>query len=168
MRPPGLWYACFLQNAKGEVAQAIAFNEAVHIIEMVMKPAAEEKVATHPKFKGEIIYSFDNDRAFTKAVPILKARGVLNETNRAPLPPKSPDMHKVVEHCHGLIWHHFQQFLLSLDDLKKPIAYFIVALEDIFYHNVTAESIMKDTRSLRSTYQAIIEAKGAYPDKKYR
>jgi hypothetical protein len=157
-----------LQNHKGQVAQAIAYQEACHIIEGEMKPAAEKLVATHKKFKGEIIYSFDNDRAFTKAVPLLKERGIITDTNRAPLPPKSPDMHKVVEHCHAIIVAHFQKFLLRQKDLNKPMAFYIKALEDIFFTHITAKSVMADVKSLKATYRAIIAAKGAYPNKKYR
>lgn len=157
-----------LQNHKGQVAQAIAYQEAAHIIEGEVKPAAEKLVATHKSFKGEIIYSFDNDRAFTKAVPLLKERGIITATNRAPLPPKSPDMHKVVEHCHGIIVAQFQQFLLRQKDLDKPMSFYTKALKKIFYTHITAKSVMADVKSLRATYKAIIAAKGGYPNKKYR
>jgi hypothetical protein len=136
--------------------------EVQHLYNNGIVPDSQQKVATHPNFKGQIIYSFDNDRAHTKAVPYLEAAGVLNSSNRAPLPALSPDMHKVVEHTHALLMYHFNEMMETLDDRPRSVDFYIEKLREIFFREVTPEIITKDTRTLRATYRAIIAADGGY------
>jgi hypothetical protein len=128
-------------------------------------PDCQAKVASHPKFKGQLIYSFDNDSAHNKALPHLAAAGVLNGSNRAPLPALSPDMHKVVEHTHGTLMQHFNEMMEELDDSPRTVEFYIKELKKIFFDRITPEMITADTRSLRETYTAIIAAKGGYINK---
>lgn len=153
-----------LQNYKGKVAKGFAYQEVVHLYKDGIKPACQQKVATHPHFKGQVIYSFDNDSAHTKALPYLEEAGVLNGSNRAPLPSLSPDMHKVVEHTHGLLMNHFNEMMEDLDDSPRTVEFYIEKLREIFFREVTPEIIAKDTKSLRATFTAIIAADGAYVD----
>ena len=154
-----------LQNYKGKVAQGLAYQEVVHLYTKGIVPDSQQKVATHPKFKGQLIYSLDNDSAHKKALPLLKEAGVLNGSNRAPLPALSPDMHKVVEHTHALLMYHFNEMLETLDDSPRSVEFYLEKLREIFFREVTPEIITKDTRSLRASYMAIKEAKGGYIDR---
>lgn len=154
-----------LQNYKNEVAQGPAYQEVVHLYTKGIVPDCQQKVATHPNFKGQLIYSLDNDSAHKKALPLLEEAGVLNSSNRAPLPALSPDMHKVVEHTHALLMHHFNEMLETVDDSPRSVEFYIEKLREIFFREVTAEIITKDTRSLRATYKAIKAANGGYIDR---
>lgn len=144
------------------MAQGLAYQEVVDLYTKGIVPDSQAKVATDPKFKGQLIYSLDNDAAHQKAIPLLKAAGVLNGSNRAPLPPLSPDMHKVVEHTHGTMMGFFNEELGKLDDSARTVDFYIKMLSDIFFERITKEMIAEDTKSLRDTYRAIIAAKGGY------
>ena len=109
----------------------------------------------------EWLISYDNagaHNAAAKDVPGL---------NKLPLPAKSPDMHKVVEHVHGWLTQKMQLWLLQRGATKVTPPDAWAELERLFKSYPT-ESVAKDVASLPETYQAIIDAGGAYPLKRFR
>ncbi len=115
-----------------------------------------------------IVYSFDNDRIHTAALPELQNRGILTPNNRAPLPPSSPDMHKVVEHCIARVSTMINEELVNSDDIVHSVAYWQQRLVHLFNTGITAPQVAADVESLKHTYEAIINAHGGWPARQYR
>lgn len=116
----------------------------------------------------QIVWSFDNDRVHTAALPELRLRGLLTPSTRAPLPPHSPDMHKVIEHCIGRLTSMVVAELADTEDVQLSIAHWQARLQDMFMNHISADSIARDVSSLPATYQAIIDVGGAWPAKAFR
>lgn len=116
----------------------------------------------------QIIWSFDNDAVHKAALPELLNRGILTSSNRAPLPPCSPDMHKVVEHCIARLASLVNAELVSTDDAVQSVAYWQQRLVHLFSTQITAPQIARDVQSLKKTHQAIIDAEGAWPAREHR
>lgn len=116
----------------------------------------------------QIVWSFDNDRIHQGALPELQLRGISSSSNRAPLPPHSPDMHKVVEHCIGRLTSMVDAELADTEDVQQSVAYWKGRMEHFFFGSITADSIARDVGSLGDTYRAIQEVQGAWPAKTYR
>jgi len=116
----------------------------------------------------QLVWSFDNDRVHQAALPQLREEGLLTNTNIAPLPPFSPDMHKVVEHCIARLTGMVAAALADTEDVHQDVAYWMGRLEAMFFGGVTADSIARDVGSLAETYMAILEVEGGYPAKRYR
>lgn len=116
----------------------------------------------------QVVWSFDNDRVHTAALPELRVRGLLTQDNRAPLPPHSPDMHKVIEHCIGRLTGMVVAELADTEDVNLSVAHWQARLQDMFFNYVSAESIARDVSSLAATYQAILDVQGAWPAKAFR
>lgn len=85
---------------------------------------------------------------------------------RVPLPPRSPDMHKVIEHIFG---HLTTQMNASLakDDQLKGVAKYKAELERLF-HAYPTKSVKKDVLSLPKTYAEIVKVQGDWPPSKFR
>jgi hypothetical protein len=139
-----------------------------------IKQQAELKVAPllgaqqQQQQQQELIYSFDNDAVHKAALPELLNRGILTANNRAPLPPCSPDMHKVVEHCIARLTVLVNEELVNSDDTLQSVAYWQQRLVTLFTSRITAPQVAADVHSLRGTYQAIINAQGGWPARQYR
>lgn len=116
----------------------------------------------------QIVWSFDNDRVHQAALPELRLRGLLSQSNRAPLPPHSPDMHKVIEHCIGRLTSMVVAEMADTEDVPLSVAHWQARLHDMFFNHISAESIARDVSSLAATYQAIIDVEGAWPAKAFR
>lgn len=116
----------------------------------------------------QLVWSFDNDRVHQAALPMLREQGLLTTTNRAPLPPFSPDMHKVVEHCIARLTCMVAAELADTEDIHLDVAHWMARLEQMFFGAITADSIARDVDSLADTYRAILEVEGAWPAKRYR
>ena len=132
----------------------------------------EDSSRVMPRLLGlqqqQIVWSFDNDRVHTASLPELRVRGVLTPSNRAPLPPHSPDMHKVIEHCIGRLTSMVVAELADTEDVQLSVAHWQARLLDMFFNGISAESIARDVSSLAATYQAIIDVEGAWPAKTFR
>lgn len=87
-------------------------------------------------------------------------------------PSNSSDMHKVVENGHGALQNHMQRWLLKREreqpDVKLQVAECKAQLEASFYRMSTTGEIQRNVSTLRETYQAIIDAGGDYPPKRFR
>ena len=117
------------------------------------------------------IYSFDN--APIHDMELLEELGIDN-SNRARLPARSPDMHKTIEHVFGTL-EGAMQTILHEDPECNKVALYKDALEKAFFEgSVTKESVQADIRSLRETYSAIAAPEheggcsGGWPAAKYR
>lgn len=116
----------------------------------------------------QLVYSFDNDAVHQGAMEELQQRGLITNSNRAPLPPNSPDMHKVVEHSIARLTSMVNSELAHTEDLVLPVEHWRSRLEQMFLTGITAASIRADVASLKATYQAIIDVAGSWPPRKYR
>lgn len=110
-----------------------------------IQEAASERVA--PLLVGneqqQLVWSFDNDRVHQSALPMLREQGWLTNTKRAPLPPFSPDMHKVVEHCIARLTCMVAAELADTEDVHQNAAYWMAKLEEMFFGGISAESSCK-------------------------
>ena len=97
-------------------------------------------------------WSFDNDRIHTNKERLRFLR--INGRNRVPLPPRSHDMHRVIEHCINALKAAFQQWLYT-HPAPRSVAEYRAALEKIFFTQITAESIAKDVRGLPALFRVI-------------
>lgn len=117
------------------------------------------------------IWSFDNPNIHggLSALSVLEAME-WNEADIFPLPARSSDIHKVIEHTHARLteafhkWHYNDRRLHSLRRYK-------VVHEEFFYTNpavASADVIMGDVKGLTTTLLEIAKAKGGEIRKKYR
>lgn len=113
----------------------------------------------HLKRNERYLLSWDNDKIHKGAD--LETVGIMPE-DRLELPELSSDMHKVVEHRHAWLQMKMQQWLETQDDVKLTPQQCMDELERLFYHELDKEEIMKDVKSLKATYQAVIDHKGGY------
>ena len=86
--------------------------------------------------------------------------------NRQKLPCYSGDLHKVVEHAHGVVSRAFKNRLRNTA-AHDTVAEYCDDVAAIFY-KLKPESIKKDVLSLTQTCQQVIQLHGEYPAKKYR
>ena len=119
---------------------------------------------------GDPVYSFDN--APIHDMTLLEEIGI-HGSDRAPLPARSPDMHKVIEHVFGTLEGAMQRELHINPKLSSAKQYKAV-LERLFWSVITAESVRKDISSLKGTYDAIRKSRdeggveGGWPASMYR
>jgi hypothetical protein len=116
------------------------------------------------------MYSFDH-------APIHEASGwehiIHDASKRLPLPPYSADMHRVVEHSHGIIASEFQKWLYKNPTLNQPVDY-QNAVREIAYKHITPASVEADVKKLKPLYSKVATPKaeggtgGEWPGKKMR
>ena len=86
--------------------------------------------------------------------------------NHTMLPPRSPDMHNVIENSHGTVCRAFQAYIntyrpTSEDTLLKT---YPEPLDTIFYTQMTQAVVLSMVKRLFSeTLPAIVRAGGSYP-----
>ena len=132
----------------------------------VVNVKAKQVAGKHPKTFGSDdcprppLFSFDNPPIHQKAMP---SRAGIKADQRVPLPPRSPDMHKVIEHCFGILSRAMNTKLLE-DSSIKSIEQYKTEIESLFYSRITRESIQADVKSLVNTYTHIAgEGQGGWP-----
>ena len=106
------------------------------------------------------LYSLDNARVHTDIKRDF-------EDEMAPLPPRSPDMHKVIEHIWNTISYDLKyRQLPSLSVINKEdrfsLEFWSKLVEAVAYEKITVESIREDIDSLAKTYQYIVDNEGRY------
>jgi hypothetical protein len=92
---------------------------------------------------------------------------------RLPVPPRSPDFQKPIEHCFGVMSKKFQNVLYSTDynDLHT-VGQYKACLKGIF-QSLTKEHIRKDVASLKQLYKVVMKSRatggveGDWPPSKY-
>jgi hypothetical protein len=103
----------------------------------------------------------------------LQAIGITN-ANTWPVPAKSPDFQKVIEHVFGIMSNRFQDKLYSTDyeELHKAADY-KRCVESMFYHELTKNSVQKVGASLKDLYAVVMKPEseggvaGGWPPDKY-
>ena len=104
------------------------------------------------------LFSFDNDPVHNAADAIIPP------TYRVPLPPRSPDMHKVIEHSYNWLTHTLKKGLLpccSIINRQRPfsLAFWPKLVEGV-YLSLPVEGVRKDVMSLPDTYLWIANNEG--------
>lgn len=141
---------------------------------MVEFMAAANKVAATPEWKeltggrGGPRYSFDGASAHW-SVEILERLGIVGDV-RFPLPAKSPDMHKVIEHVFGRLKPQFRDWLYH-HPAKREVAAYMAEVERLFWKvpAVAGKDVIDgDVQSLHGTYEKVIAAKGGEIPKPWR
>ena len=129
---------------------------------MLYIKAAVEKAMKRPEWVKagfrflKAWWSFDNDKIHCNKERLRFLK--INGRNRFPLPPRSHDMHRVVEHCINHLKATFQQWLYA-HNAERTMAEYRSALEEIFYTQIKAESIAKDVRGLPALFRNIASKK---------
>lgn len=108
------------------------------------------------------MWSFDNDRIHQNKQRLAYLQ--INSNNRFPLPPNSPDMHRVVERCIARLKAAFRGWLYD-NPSKRTMADYRAALVDLFKRTQTADVINKDVKKLPKLWPAILRAGGDWPPK---
>lgn len=158
-----------MQTKEGKPAAGCTAREFCDVLDVIQEAAAQKMAAIPGGIQPQqLVWSFDNDRIHKAALPELQLRRMISGHTRAPLPPSSPDMHKVVEHCIGRLASMVAAELADTEDVQQSVAFWQAKVESMFFGNISAESIAKDVASLRDTYKAIIDVQGAWPAKRYR
>lgn len=117
---------------------------------------------------GKVYVSFDNAQWHNEAAfyAAVRKMGLAGRVERLPLPPGSPDLHKVVEHTIGLLKRNLTDEVMN-DARLRTVEQFQLAAERVF-RRISTAGIQKDIDSLPLTYQAVIDAEGGWPPKKAR
>lgn len=156
-----------MQTLKRQAAKGPTGQEFKDVMRR-FKKTAEEINEEHGL--GEPVYSFDN--APIHDMTLLESIGI-DGSDRAPLPARSPDMHKVIEHVFGTLEGAMQQELHDDPGLCTAKQYKAV-LQRLFKSKITAESVRKDIKSLAGTYNVIRKSRdeggveGGWPPSRYR
>lgn len=117
------------------------------------------------------IWSFDNPniRGGLSALSVLEATG-WTEADLFPLPARSSDIHKVIEHTHARLSEAFHKWYYN-DRRLHSLRRYKVVYEEFFYTDpavASADVIMGDVVGLTATLLKIAQAKGGEIPKKYR
>jgi hypothetical protein len=113
----------------------------------------------HLKRNERYMLSWDNDKIHRGAD--LEEVGIMPE-DRFQLPELSSDMHKVVEHVHAWLQYRMQVWLKDQEKQQLTVQMCKDELERLFYQELSLQSIRDDVKSLKATYQAVIDHKGGY------
>ena len=109
------------------------------------------------------LYSYDNDKIHQNRLTLAYLK--INTHNRFPLPPNSPDMHRVVERCVGRLKQAFQTWLYD-HPAPRTAAEYQDELMALFSKTQTADVIAGDVAKLPTLWPLILKAKGGWPPKK--
>lgn len=112
------------------------------------------------------LWSFDNDTIHQN--PQSHSTLKINKNNRVPLPPNSPDMHRVVERSIGRLKKAFQSWLFEHPSARSMQQY-RTALKKMFHKNETADVVSAEVASLPDVYREIVSRRvnGGWPAKEF-
>jgi hypothetical protein len=136
--------------------------------------AAANAVAARPEWRektgglGGPLYSFDGASAHW-SVEALEELGVTVDL-LLPLPAKSPDMHKVIEHVFGRMKPKLRDWLYH-HPAKRTLEEYMAQVVRLFWENAEVagqETIDGDVASLHATYEKVVECRGGEIPKQYR
>ncbi len=124
---------------------------------------AEAKISQHlrthpasPLCYGAI-WSYDNPSIHDVDLTDLG----ITEDDRAPLPPQSGDMHKVIEHVHARVCDAFREWVARNPRVTSPTQ-LRNQFEALFYEVITPASVHADVQSLPALWQWIRDHNGDY------
>ena len=150
---------------EGEVAKDLTAAEFRETIEDLKAELSKRSNKKKLKAGQHWILSIDNDSRHTAAR--LHEHGVWLNKDRLALPPRSPDMNKVVEHVHAWLTNKMHCWLRSRAD-SKPTAQECMQQLKTFSSQYPRASIQADVDSMKETYAAIQNVAGMYPAAKFR
>lgn len=108
----------------------------------------------HNPDEWEPIFSFDKPKIHKRALSdLLPALGVVEGQNTFPLPRYGGDVHKVIEHVHGVLTKYMHKVLSRVRTKEQP-AFYRETLEDRFW-DIKASSVARDVASLPQTLRII-------------
>lgn len=138
--------------AKGETAEE--FEDMMALVSRQV----EALQALHPKWAEEgAIYSWDNAAFHTRAhLPALDDR-------RLVIPPRSPDIHKVIEHTFHPVKSGFRHAFGHRRKVKS-VKQAMRLLQQVVGEVVDAESVSRDCLTVKQTLLSIIKNGGAWAD----
>ena len=145
-------------EAKGLTAQEF-YAQATDIHAAAYKLYCNHKAA----FGHQLRFSWDGASAHKSAAPDLD---ILPE-QRAELPARSPDCHRVVETPHHMLHETFRKRLRQ-DPRVTTVKEAIKLLEKVAVDVITPEYIQALVDGMPDTYRSIIKRKGDWAEKKYR
>ena len=128
------------------------------------------------KDKGvEVMFSYDSARIHTSAMKLVdSATGKLvmasygfKDSQRFPLPPYSPDMHRVIERTHGSAVIMFEKWLYQ-NPKKCSIQRYKEVFESIYRECCCADAIAADVAGLPELYEWIYSHEGNWAPKRMR
>ena len=161
---PPCGFTC-MQTKAGGAAKTFCAEEIWDVVVQDFMPAAEKvlkEAFKGKKKKGHMhpLYSLDNARVHSDIKELF-------HEDMVPLPPRSPDMHKVIEHIWNTISHDLKYNQLpSRSAIHKEtpysIGYWSNLVEDCARRLITVESVREDVNSLKDTYEYIVEHEGRY------
>ena len=126
----------------------------------------EQPSSTHPlPHLFPAIYSLDNASINE---PTAEWKASRKWFFRHPLPPYSPDLHKVIEHTHTHVVAVFEGQLQSMARPAKTIDEYSQMVLGIFKDQVKPQSIMADTRDLERTCKEVLRLDGQLPAPDFR
>lgn len=142
--------------------------------EQVMKPMldAAKALAKEPAHKDifktykHCMFSYDNPKIHTGAWAMLKAMGI-NEDWKVPLSPYSPDLHRVIEHLHGIAEAAFKRWMYEHPQTHSLQKY-KTEFKRIFAECCKPESIAADVQGLPELYKWVAAHKGDWAPRKMR
>lgn len=165
-----------MQTQQGKPALSPTAQEIQDLVKAVVAEIAAQTCAegeepdTLKPFPAGFVpcISLDNAPVHTRAKEAMVAQHMPCTFER--IPPYSPDIHKVIEHVHGIVQRAFQRNLLrrSAENLPDTVPELFATMRSIFDRKVTTTLVRKDILSLQATLQAIIDNKGRYPERKLR
>lgn len=118
------------------------------------------------EFQGtaQPIYSYDNDPIHL--TDLVKTKLRIRADCKYPLPPNSPDLHRVIEHVMATLKGGMRGYVHSVRG-RRPIDEAMGQLRSLF-NGLKAKSIADDVAGLHELYKEIIAAKGGWPSGRVR
>jgi hypothetical protein len=162
---------------KGNVARSVTTTEFEDVMKELQR-AAERRLQEelpHARgarrtrllklFKGETNFVWSMDNPIIHTAADLAPLGISTD-DIAPLPPASGDMHRPIEHVHGILERAMQKWLLS--NTAPDVPSLKAALSSLFFSMITADGVSRDVAKLGQLWDAIVAAGGAYVDRRLR
>ena len=141
--------------AKAKYARGPTQREFQVVMKHFLKEAekkAHQHVLEHPNSPLEqgFIWSYDNPRIHDADLSELG----ITEDNRAPLPPRSGDMHKVIEHVHARLCRAMGEWVARNPNVTSRPA-MMRKFQDMFFDVITPASVSADVASLPELWRWI-------------
>ena len=159
---PKLGFLPITQAENGRDAKGPTAQEFADVIRK-LKPKAEGIIKNHAHMlyypiDAQPIYSFDNPNIHKKAAADLLDDFIFctddfTEGNVFPLPKYAGDMHKVIEHIHGILTNKMRHFLTRVRK-RWSVEVYRSTLQSFFW-SIKADSVQRDVMTLLDTYDII-------------
>jgi hypothetical protein len=166
-----------LQTKQDKAAKGITAEEWKKVMEHIQEKADSIAQTLPGTFdlndpNKQPIYSYDH-APWHDSTKIAEV-GILEE-QLMPVPPRSPDFQKAIEHIFGTMQEAFYKHLYKCTYQEfHTIDQYKNWLHSWFMNNIKASSVQRDVNSLKALYQIVKRKKnrggleGGFPSKKYR